>query len=113
MLCAEKADLSESFTDVTVPLPTGMRSVPVVMETGDVLFFNGSVVHGSLPNVTGDRFRRSLIGHYISASARQVAKYYHPVLDMDGREVDLGEGEDGGPCGVWVEKDGKPVVELA
>ncbi len=42
ILCTIDADLSQSFTDVTVPLPDGVRLVPMVMEPGDVLFFNGS-----------------------------------------------------------------------
>ena len=45
------------------------------MRPGDVLFFHGALVHGSLPNVTKDRFRRSLIGHYIDGRARQVTQY--------------------------------------
>ena len=38
---------------MTVPLPEGAgRRSPVVMEAGDVLFFNGALVHGSYPNTT-------------------------------------------------------------
>ena len=50
VLCTIGADTSESFTDVTVPLPEDTALVPVHMEPGDVLFFNGSLVHGSKPN---------------------------------------------------------------
>jgi hypothetical protein len=82
------------------------------MEPGDVLFFNGQLIHGSYPNSSRDRFRRSLIGHYIVGEAEKVAKFYHPVLRMDGSQVELGISERGGPCGVWVEQDGAPVVEM-
>ena len=112
-LCTEEADTAQSFTDVTVPLPDKVKTVPVLMEAGDVLFFNGQLIHGSYPNTTADRFRRSLIGHYIMGSAEKVSKYYHPVLRMDGSVVELGNSERGGPCGVWVEEDGRPVVEMA
>lgn len=112
LLCTVEADTNESFTDVTVPLPEGMNPVPVEMQPGDVLFFNGQLIHGSFPNTTTDRFRRSLIGHYILSDAEKVARYYHPVLRMDGTEVELGTSERGGPCGTWVEKDGTPVVEM-
>jgi hypothetical protein len=44
--------------------------------------------------------------------AEKVAKYYHPVLRMDGTEVDLGVSKSGGACGVWVEQDGQPVIEM-
>jgi phytanoyl-CoA hydroxylase len=112
VLCPIAADTSQSFTDVTVPLPDDARLVPVPMQPGDVLFFNGSLVHGSAPN-RSDRFRRALIGHYIQAEAREVARWYHPVLRMDGSEVPLERSPGGGPCGEWVERAGRPVIELS
>ena len=84
---------------------------PMPMEPGDVLFFNGSLVHGSNPNRTARRFRRSLIGHYIQAEARQVAGYYHPALAMDGTQLRLGVSQDGGRCGEWADgPGGRPVI---
>lgn len=80
LLCTTKADTSVSFTDVTVPIPEGQEVSPIIMEAGDVLFFNGAVVHGSFPNVTKDRFRRALIAHYIEGSAEQVSTFYHPAI---------------------------------
>ena len=112
LLCATEADTSQSFTDVTVPLTDDMQPVPVEMHAGDVLFFNGQLIHGSFPNHTKDRFRRSLIGHYIDGAAEQVAEFYHPVLRMDGSIVQLNKSEHGGQCGVWVEQDGTTVVEM-
>lgn len=112
LLCTTKADVSQSFTDVTVPIPPGTEARPVTMAAGDVLFFNGQLVHGSLPNRTDTRFRRSLIGHYIGGDAQEVAKYYHPALHMDGSVVELGTSEGGGACGVWVDEMGKPVIEM-
>lgn len=111
ILCTERANTVESFTDTTVPIPPGKKIVPVVMQPGDVFFFNGSLIHGSGPNFSTDRFRRSLIGHYITGDAEHVSKFYHPVLRMDGTEVELGISERGGPCGRWVGEDGE-VVEL-
>jgi phytanoyl-CoA hydroxylase len=112
LLCTVKADTSQSFTDVTVPIPAGYQPEPVVMKAGDVLFFNGQLVHGSFPNTTPDRFRRSLIGHYIVGEAEKVAQFYHPALRMDGTPVELGISERGGPCGVWVEENGEPVIAM-
>jgi ectoine hydroxylase-related dioxygenase (phytanoyl-CoA dioxygenase family) len=80
------------------------------MDPGDTLFLHGSLVHGSAPNTTTDRFRRSLIGHYILADARQVAEYYHPALHMDGSLVELHVSEGGGARGEWIEHDGVPVA---
>jgi phytanoyl-CoA hydroxylase len=113
LLCTTKADTSVSFTDVTVPLPPGTVAQPVLMTAGDVLFFNGALVHGSYPNVTTDRFRRALIGHYIEGAAAQVAQFYHPALRMDGQPLELAVSQGGGACGVWVERDGQQVVDLS
>lgn len=112
VLCPTEADTAESFTDVTVPLSSEMQPQPVIMQAGDVLFFNGQLIHGSLPNRSSSRFRRALIGHYIDAQAQQVARYYHPVLRFDGKPVELEISAGGGQCGVWVEQDGSPVLEM-
>jgi hypothetical protein len=99
------ADLKTSFSGKMVPLADWMALEPVIMQPGDVLFFNGQVIHGSGPNVSKDRFRRSLIAHYVVGEAEQVAKFYHPLLNFDGEVVDLGFSDHGGPCGVWVDDD--------
>ncbi len=113
VLCTVGADLSQSFTDVTVPLPPDADVRPVVMQAGDVLFFNGQLVHGSYPNTSKNRFRRSLIGHYIEGDAEQVGRWYHPALRMDGTVVELDDSPGATQCGVWVERDGTQVIEVA
>ena len=113
VLCTEPADTEISFTDVTVPIPEGKSAVPVLMDPGDVLFFNGSIVHGSYPNTSKDQFRRALIGHYAVGEAEKIGRFYHPVFQMDGTEIPLGVSEGGGPCGVWVKRNGTHIAELA
>jgi phytanoyl-CoA hydroxylase len=113
LLCTVKADTTRSFTDVTVPIPAGTRMNSIVMAAGDILFFNGQLVHGSSPNRTTDRFRRSLIGHYIAGEAQQVAQFYHPALRMDGSVIELENSQGGGSCGIWVNEEGQPVIEMA
>ena len=44
-------------------------AVPVEIEKGSVLFFNGYLLHRSLPNVTADQWRRTLVMHYMSAES--------------------------------------------
>jgi ectoine hydroxylase-related dioxygenase (phytanoyl-CoA dioxygenase family) len=112
LLCPIPADTQQSFTDITVPLPEGERAVPVILKAGDVLFFNGQVVHGSGPNMSTTRFRRSLIGHYIAGEASEVYKWYHPALRMDGTAVELRTSEIGGQCGSWVSQSGQTQLEL-
>jgi phytanoyl-CoA hydroxylase len=112
LLCTEKADTTVSFTDVTVPIPEDQEIRPVRMKAGDVLFFNGSLVHGSYPNHSADRFRRALIGHYIDGGAERVGGFYHPVLRMDGSEVALNDSPASASCGVWAEVSGnREIVE--
>jgi hypothetical protein len=112
VLCTIDADTRESFTDITVPLPDDAELVPVVMDPGDVLFFNGSLVHGSRPN-RSDRFRRSLVGHYIEGDAREFALWYHPAFRLDGSTVELDRSVGGGRCGEWVDRDGRREIDLA
>lgn len=112
LLCTVEADTAKSFTPNTVVLPPGSEPRAMTMKAGDVLFFSGSVVHGSFPNSTKDCFRRSLIGHYIEADAQQIWKWYRPILRWDGSEVQLDESPEGGLCGNWVTKEGEPVLEL-
>jgi hypothetical protein len=98
LFCPEEADAEVSFAREYVPPPPGLATVPVDMAPGDVLFFNGSLVHGSQPNRTADRFRRSFIGHYVGRSAERIGGYYR-TLTMSGERVRLPESEGAGPCG--------------
>ncbi|MFF1735439.1 phytanoyl-CoA dioxygenase family protein [Streptomyces sp. NPDC058247] len=98
LFCPEEADPDTYFTREYVPPPAGLERVPVDMEPGDVLFFNGSLVHGSEPNTTTDRFRRSFVCHYAPRSARRIARHYR-TFTLEGQEVFLAEAEGGGPCG--------------
>ena len=115
ILCTVPADTKQSFTEVTVPIPEGSPVASVTMNPGDVLFFQGSVVHGSLPNTTEDRFRRSLIAHYIEGDSEKVSRWYQPTLRMDGSVVEIPASDKGGACGVWVDGDqmAKPVIQLS
>lgn len=100
IVCPEAADSKESFTTHFVKPPKDQKAMPVVLEPGDVLFFNGNLIHGSYRNKTKDRFRRAFICHYANESATHISHYYRPLYRADGSEVDLIENPDGGPCGV-------------
>jgi ectoine hydroxylase-related dioxygenase (phytanoyl-CoA dioxygenase family) len=101
--CPEEADRSLSFTRDYVPVPEGLKAVAANLAAGDVLFFNGSLIHGSQPNTSQDRFRRSYICHYIGRSSERLSLWYRPILTMQGEEVMIAENTDGGPCGVEVD----------
>ncbi|MDQ0994506.1 phytanoyl-CoA dioxygenase family protein [Streptomyces sp. V3I7] len=98
LFCPEEADAGLSFAREYVPPPPGLTAVPVDMAPGDVLFFNGSLVHGSRPNRTADRFRRSFIGHYAGRSAERIGAHYR-TLSLSGARIRLPESEGAGPCG--------------
>jgi phytanoyl-CoA hydroxylase len=112
ILCPQKADTKLSFTDVTVALPEGAAPEPIIMNPGDVFFFNGAVVHGSYPNRSRARFRRALIGHYVEGNSEMLSAFYSRVYRMDGSLVDIENTPEGGMCGEWVEEDGQPVVAM-
>jgi phytanoyl-CoA hydroxylase len=118
VICPEKnADPTQSFTKEIVPMaellktmgatygkdlvatPQGVEAHKLQMKAGDVLFFNGSVVHGSGPNQSKDRFRRSFICHYVGRSCVELSEHYHPLMDKEGRAVGREVAPEGGPCG--------------
>lgn len=99
LFCPEEADAGVSFTRELVPVPSGLRAIPTDLGAGDVLFFGGNLIHGSDPNRTTDRFRRSFICHYVGESARELSRWYRPIYRFDGTEVEIGDATGGGPCG--------------
>jgi ectoine hydroxylase-related dioxygenase (phytanoyl-CoA dioxygenase family) len=103
LLCLEPADDEVSFTTMKVPVPEGVEIHQTEMAAGDVLFFHGSMVHGSHPNTSTDRFRRSLIFHYIPQASQEVARFYDPLITASGEELSIRASAEGGACGEgWV-----------
>jgi ectoine hydroxylase-related dioxygenase (phytanoyl-CoA dioxygenase family) len=100
VVCPEAADPSTSFTGDYVKVPEGMKPVLCELRAGDVLFFNGSLVHGSTPNSSKTRFRRSLINHYVPEGTTEMSHWYHGAIrTFDRSERKMGIASGGGPCG--------------
>lgn len=99
IVCPEEADDATSFTKHYVPVPEGRTAKLAKMKAGDTLFFNGNTVHGSGPNQTQHRFRRSFIGHYVPASTARISHFYLPLLTQAGAEVSVEANTSGGACG--------------
>lgn len=95
----QRADIF--FNKGSIKLPENVEPVTAALSPGDVLFFNGQVIHGSFPNRTTDRWRRALIFHYALQSCEQIAEFYHPLLDMQGNIVERGRSTFGGLCGEY------------
>lgn len=104
--CPQVSDSKLSFTDAHVPIPDGLQAVPVPLKAGDVLFFNGSVVHGSYPNTSKTRFRRAFICHYVPASSAELSHWYTNPRRFDGTGATIAPATGGGPCGVTHEAIG-------
>ncbi len=73
LLEREEADTDWSFTSDATKMPVGANLTPTVLDPGDVMFFGGLVIHGSYPNRTKDRFRRSFICHYEGENATKLS----------------------------------------
>jgi len=99
IVCPKKADPTRFFTTEHVDVPEGMQEVAVRLKAGDVLFFNGNVIHGSYPNSSKDRFRRALICHYMPASTRELSHWYEDPMRFSGERVYVSGATGGGPCG--------------
>lgn len=100
IVCPDLADSKESFTTHYVKPPKDEKVIPAIMDKGDVLFFNGNLIHGSFRNKTKDQFRRAFICHYANSSATHISEHYRPLFREDGTVVDLDANSDGGPCGI-------------
>ena len=114
MICPQRAETSVSFTTDVIDLPE-REPIDIIMKKGDVIFFNGSLVHGSGLNYSTTRFRRIMVGHYIEGRADRVAHYYEPVYRMDGSKIEEFEFIDnsGGPCGVPFLENGELKFEMS
>ena len=99
VVCPEIADSQESFTTDFVRPPAGVEPLVISLDPGDVLFFGGSLVHGSGRNRSEHEWRRSLICHYAPTSFHEMSSVYRPALNFDGSEHEFTDSSDGGPCG--------------
>jgi ectoine hydroxylase-related dioxygenase (phytanoyl-CoA dioxygenase family) len=72
-------------------------AVPVEVKQGSVVFFNGYLLHRSLPNYAPSGFRRALVNHYMSAESLLPWFGFQPGRDVgtaDYRDVVLVAGRD-------------------
>jgi phytanoyl-CoA hydroxylase len=98
IVCPEESERDSSFAKELVRPPEGFTPILPELEPGDALIFHGNLIHGSQPNTSRDRFRRSLICHFVPWSTIEC----HPsdeLLDRWGRAVSRAHAEGGGPCG--------------
>ncbi|MDB6092539.1 MAG: putative dioxygenase [Verrucomicrobia bacterium] len=87
--CAEQS-INFPFTDD--------QSIPVEVEPGSVVFFNGYLLHRSLPNrAPAGTFRRSLVNHFMSCESHlpwgKLPEHDH-IAHHDNRDVVIVAGQD-------------------
>ena len=68
--------------------------VPVELKAGGVAFFNGYVLHRSLPNRAKGGFRRALVTHYMSARSLLPWQMAAKTAPVDVRDIVMIAGED-------------------
>lgn len=74
-------------------------AVPVEVKAGSIVFFNGYLLHRSLPNYASSGYRRSLVNHYMSAESflpwfgNQLPEGQHVAIG-DNRDIIIIAGED-------------------
>lgn len=75
---------------------TDDNAIPVEVKTGAIVFFNGYLLHRSLPNRAASGFRRVLVNHYMSAESLLPWRIQEGlgVARMDHRDIVMIAGED-------------------
>ena len=73
-------------------------AIPVEVKRGSVVFFNGYLLHRSLPNYAPGGFRRSLVNHYMSAESllpwMQTPDVKGSIAALDYRDIVMVAGND-------------------
>ena len=71
-------------------------AVPVEVKAGSIVFFNGYLLHRSLPNYAKTGYRRVLVNHYMSAESLLPWRYSDKVHMgiQDSRDIFMVAGED-------------------
>lgn len=97
---ADKSNRWMSYGDSHISkFPREAKPIPVPVRRGQTMFFSGNLIHGSGPNRTNDRSRRTFIGHYVDEATEQLGQFYHPVYNMKQEIVTVEKYAGGGPCG--------------
>ncbi|MCK6259424.1 phytanoyl-CoA dioxygenase family protein [Fictibacillus sp. KIGAM418] len=79
----------EYFSDAgqKVEIDDPDQIINVQTKPGDIVIFNGRIIHGSTKNESSYRFRRSLIGHFTGASVERLALNFNWLYNRYGEKV--------------------------
>lgn len=77
---------------------TEKDEIPVEVKAGSIVFFNGYLLHRSLPNTMSEGYRRCLVNHYMSAESllpwMEKKDETKPFAQRDHRDIVMIAGED-------------------
>lgn len=68
-IAIEREEFQDTDMSDLSPFIEKKDAVPVEIEAGSALFFNGYLLHSSLNNKTSGNYRRALVNHYMSAES--------------------------------------------
>jgi ectoine hydroxylase-related dioxygenase (phytanoyl-CoA dioxygenase family) len=85
----DNGEVVKHFSDSgqEILIPKGCEMVHVETDPGDVVIFNGNVLHGSGPNVSPYRYRRSLLMFFAAASLERITMNYNLLINKNGERV--------------------------
>jgi len=94
-IAIEREEFQDKDMSDLLPFIEENDAVPVEIEAGSALFFNGYLLHSSLNNKSKDSYRRSLVNHYMSAESILTWSWdgSDPIPD-DHRDIVMVCGED-------------------
>ncbi len=88
-----------SLQSVNFPY-TDRDEVPVEVKAGSIVYFNGYLLHRSLPNRAKTGFRRALVNHYMSAESflpwkrPDANEHFDGMAKLDYRDIVMIAGRD-------------------
>ncbi|MDM5335698.1 phytanoyl-CoA dioxygenase family protein [Fictibacillus enclensis] len=82
----EKADTFGGYVQ-TLKAPEGHEVISLSTSPGDIVIYNGAVLHDSPPNTSSSEFRESIITHFAPVSAKKVTLNYNYLVNKQGQRI--------------------------
>ncbi|MGA5691447.1 phytanoyl-CoA dioxygenase family protein [Cytobacillus pseudoceanisediminis] len=77
----------KSIYGLAVPIPSGYEKVRIETEIGDVVIFDGDLLHGSGPNKSDYRFRHAIVTHFAGVSTEKVFVRHDELINKNGEKI--------------------------
>ncbi|MGA5691426.1 phytanoyl-CoA dioxygenase family protein [Cytobacillus pseudoceanisediminis] len=82
-------DIVKYFSDAgqEVEIPEKYEIINAIAARGDIVIFDGNVLHGSKKNTSTNRFRRSLLTFFAKASIERITMNFNQLINKKGERV--------------------------